>query len=363
MLQQYGYEVLAFWLGVGGLIIPIVVFFSAIRQLSNPCGISDSRAFLLVFAVYLAFWFAVTPGGDKDVYGVTFSQSMQWNEVGESHDILFYALSYFLGKLFFGCWQLYFFTISLIYVSGVLFFSKSFFPKSAFPLCLSFFVSFGFVSYGVNTLRAGFALTLLLISLACFFRYKKPILAIIFAISALACHGTMFVPVSALLLGYWIRKPNLFFVGWLGCILISIVAGTHIQNFIGGYFEGSAETRISNYALGEGGGYKTGFRWDFLIYSTIGIVVPFFYKIYYRVNDKLYDMFFCAYFAANGFWVLLIRIPFSDRLAYLSWFMLPILLMTPLFRWKEIPSRGLKVAITLLGQVLFAVFMIFYQAT
>ena len=194
-------------------------------------------------------------------------------------------------------------------------------------------------------------------------RYKSRTLAIALGTLAVACHITTLISVLAFLLGHYIRKPKLFLWGWLGCFVVSLVAGGSVQALIGQYFENSEETRIAGYVLSESDqGYRVGFRWDFVLYSMVGILVPLFYRIYYRVRDKLYDTLFCAYLAANGFWLLVIRIPYSDRVAYLSWFLFPLLLLTPLVRWREIPAKGQKVALCLFAQAAFSVFMAIYQS-
>ena len=36
------------------------------------------------------------------------------------------------------------------------------------------------------------------------------------------------------------------------------------------------------------------------------------------------------YILVNAFWLLVIRIPYTDRFAYLSWFLIPFILIYPL---------------------------------
>ena len=46
-----------------------------------------------------------------------------------------------------------------------------------------------------------------------------------------------------------------------------------------------------------------------------------------KFDDKLYKQLFAIYLIVNGFWVLIIRANFNNRFAYLSWFMLAIIIL------------------------------------
>jgi hypothetical protein len=78
--------------------------------------------------------------------------------------------------------------------------------------------------------------------------------------------------------------------------------------------------------------YKVGFRWDFVLYSLIPIAAGWYYIVKQKFDDHLYKSIYSAYILANSFWLLVIRAPFSDRFAYLSWFLMPLILAYPVIK-------------------------------
>lgn len=359
------YEEVAFYLLWGGWFFPLIAIMWGVFQLKDPRVVYNSNLWIIVVALYLVLVMSLSPGssGDKKTYMGMFEYIFTNDALINEKDSTFYFFAYWIGKLTGGRVFLWFVFVASVYVGGVVFFCKKCFPLYAAPIFISSVIAFGFWNYGVNGLRTGFALSVLLIAVACYFRYKKTVLSIILALVSIGCHITMIIPISGFFLAHWVRKPKFFIVGWFLCLLLSLSVGSQIQLSFGRFFEDFEDTRIASYTLAtEHSIYSVGFRWDFLLYSFIAIVIALYYKCRYRVQDRLYDVIFCTYLAANGFWLLLIRIPYSDRVAYLSWFLIPLLLMIPNLRWREISDRGSKIAITLFGQASFFIFMMFYRS-
>jgi len=102
----------------------------------------------------------------------------------------------------------------------------------------------------------------------------------------------------------------------------------------------------------------TGFRFDFLIYSMMPIILGY-YIIYKRgIRDKTYELLLNTYTLSNAFWVMVIRAPFSNRFAYLSWFMYPIVLAYPLFRVNIWGCQQGKILVQIMfAQIFFTWFM------
>lgn len=89
----------------------------------------------------------------------------------------------------------------------------------------------------------------------------------------------------------------------------------------------------------------TGFRWDFLLYSMMPIVLGYYVVIKRGIQDRTYTILLNTYTLANAFWVMVIRANYSNRFAYLSWFMYPIVLAYPLLRldvWGDMQGKRLK---------------------
>ena len=67
-----------------------------------------------------------------------------------------------------------------------------------------------------------------------------------------------------------------------------------------------------------------------------------------------------TYIYSNAVWVLLIRLPFTNRFAYLSWFLYAIVLAYPLFKFHLWRNQGQKVAMIMMAHVSFTFLMCFY---
>ena len=83
---------------------------------------------------------------------------------------------------------------------------------------------------------------------------------------------------------------------------------------------------------------STGFRWDFLLYSSMPVLMTWYVTIKRHFQDRTFNIIACAYILANAFWIMVIRAEYSNRFAYLSWFIYPIVIAYPLVRmnlWKD----------------------------
>ena len=81
------------------------------------------------------------------------------------------------------------------------------------------------------------------------------------------------------------------------------------------------------------------FRWDFLLYSATGVYAGWYYIIKKNFDDTFYIRLFNIYLIANAFWVLVIRANFSNRFAYLSWFMLGVIIIYPLLKQNFLSNQ------------------------
>ena len=60
---------------------------------------------------------------------------------------------------------------------------------------------------------------------------------------------------------------------------------------------------------------------------------------------------------ANAFWILIIRANFSNRFAYLSWFLMAPVIAYPMLRYKLFPNQYRIVGLVLAFYYLFTYFM------
>ena len=110
---------------------------------------------------------------------------------------------------------------------------------------------------------------------------------------------------------------------------------------------------------------STGFRWDFLLYSSGPVAMIWYVTRYRRFTDLGYTMFANTYLLCNAFWIIVIRAAFSNRFAYLSWFLYPVVVFYPLLRmnlWKD-QDRKTAIILFLYSAFLFYMYFIYYFGT
>ncbi len=232
----------------------------------------------------------------------------------------------------------WFFTIvDLIYFLTVLLAVKKFMPENVMLAMLFILSSLMFYTFGVNGIRNGAACHILLLAIAYIFSGKYVIGCIIGAI-AFGTHRSTALPIAACVAALYVLKDvkySIYF--WLACIPLSLVAG----GFFIGFFAGLGfDDRMSQYATVDAseGFSSTGFRWDFLLYSSMPVLMAWWVCVKKQISDNWYNALCTMYCLCNAFWILVIRSNFSNRFAYLSWFMYPIIIAYPLIMlpvWED----------------------------
>jgi hypothetical protein len=173
------------------------------------------------------------------------------------------------------------------------------------------------------------SIILLGISLAVSRRKINLIIAVLLSIAAMAVHKSTTLPVLCFVVAYFFRSTKLALVFWAISILLNLVAHGAIESFFGGL---GFDDRLTSY-IGSAEQYakteKSGFRPDFLLYSAMPIWMAYYVLVKRGIKSRVYSLIANTYIYANSFWVMLMQASFSNRFAYLSWFMLPIVLAYP----------------------------------
>lgn len=235
----------------------------------------------------------------------------------------------------------YFLFMNFLYLLPLIIVSKVNFKKGAFYMVLMLMGSFSFWTYGTNGIRNGLATSCFLLV---FSTNKKWLQAVILFIS-IQLHSSMIIPTAAFLVAYFYRNPKHILYGWLVCIPISLIAGEPIQSLFAGLME---DDRTSYLTEGNKFGdsfSSTGFRWDFVIYSASAVFAGWYYIFKKKFEDQRYNLIYSTYVIANAFWILVIKANFSNRFAYLSWFMMALVIFYPLLKQYLFQKNHQKVLI------------------
>lgn len=243
-----------------------------------------------------------------------------------TQNILFDNLYVFMGSLF-PDGTFFFVLIAAIYFGCMFVACRKLFPSNTFITYLVCLAAFSTFSYGTNGIKAGAAASLFLVALA----YRdKTWISIIFLLLSWGFHHSMQLPVAAYVLTLIFKKKEWYFYGWLFCLLMAVGHVSFFQNLFAGMTDESGAGYLDWDATDDWGG-KSGFRLDFVIYSAMPVVMGYFVKFKYNLVDKLYDTMLNIYLTCNGVWMLCMYAQFTNRIAYLSWFMYPILLIYPCY--------------------------------
>lgn len=206
---------------------------------------------------------------------------------------------------------------------------KKWFPHDTPAAYLVFLGAFSTYSYSYNGVKAGIAAALFLLGLA---YYEKKWISIVLVLISWGFHHSMQLPVGAYILGLFYKKTKWYLYGWGFCVLMSLLHISFFQSLFAGYADEQAWLYLG-ITDGDDFGGAGGFRIDFLLYSAVPIY--FGYKFILKEGRKVSNMY-CVmvnmYLCTNGIWCLCMYASYCNRIAYLSWFMYPIVLIYPFLK-------------------------------
>ena len=313
----------------------------------KPLSKCTTLFLFVLMVVVLGAYPMLDVGADRDLYWAEAQNVAMYDYNYRDSDVGFFYVNKLLTRFPI---EWYFYLCSILYLLGIYIFTKSLHKYQYGILFLCMLLNFQFVSYGVNTMRAGLASSTLLVAIAC---RDRRIVELAFIIFATMIHMSFALPAMCYLLAKKYDKTKWYFYVWLLSIPLSAIGGSFIQELFGTVLGG--EERASYLTVNAADTqYKVGFRIDFILFSCAPIVMGY-YMIYKRnFKDALYKNLYNMYLLANTFWILVIRASFSDRFAYLSWFIYSPLLIYPLVKQPTIVSNSYKwLALCILGLTIF----------
>ena len=346
----------------------IVLTFVALSKVKSVgynqiiCG-QDNYALALMLSLVMAVWLGMRPISGY-YFGDTVNYAMQYQlyesgYVGEPED----ASEWIWIKFMYICSLIMdvnkFFTIvDLCYFGITLWACRRLMPNNVLISMLFVMGAFSFYSYGVNGIRNGLACSIVLLIYTYANGDKRDlIIAGLLSVLAINIHRTTILPIGMMIASLWCVKTfKTAYTFWILSIVISLVAGGAVTAFFAALGFDDRLSYLSS--MDEDQFSRTGFRWDFLLYSMMPIVLGYYVVIKRGIQDKTYLMLLNTYTLANAFWVMVIRANYSNRFAYLSWFMYPLVLAYPLLRlniWG--PDQGRRLNQIMLAHVGFTWFM------
>ncbi len=290
------------------------------------------HVFLIIFILYMGLRpISGSYFGDMSTYANSFILIQRGVDLKIEGD---YAFNYFM--LFCAKFMLvkhFFLLVDVIYVLPCYWFSRIYFKKYWFFAFFMFLGSFSFWTYGTNGIRNGLGTALFILAL-CFYNKNKIAMYAIFILSFFV-HSSLVIPIAAFIVSGIYKNPQIYLYIWLASIPLSLAGGSFWEGFFSklgfadrtdGYLTGGEEYQAQF--------SQTGFRWDFVFYSSFGMVAGYYFIFKKKITDTFYIHLFGIYAIANAFWILVIRANFSNRFAYLSWFLMAPVIAYPMFKYK-----------------------------
>lgn len=360
-----------FYVAVLLLVIPTVLNLSTTedRIITEQNSYRGFLPTLIVFIAIILFWgfrtkFGWYPG---DTIPYLWGWDLSANDASyaqvkaQGDEWIWVAIQRFVRSL--GGDFAAFCTFTVILYVGIMTWAAHRFINSHLWLVFLFLISsFSFSQYGVNGVRNGIATSLVMLGIS--FLAEKNLrgyaVALFTFVAGYYIHHSIYLSaICALLAAFLIKKPKTAIIIWSLAIPVSLVVGNAAGNFFSAlgfddrmekYFVAFQQQDMSGFAF-------TGFRWDFLLYSAMPVLMIWYTTVKRNFEDRTYNIIAVTYLLANAFWILVIRAAFSNRFAYLSWFLYPIVIAYPLLRFHLWDDQDRKTALILLAYEAFTFFM------
>lgn len=350
------------------IVLIITLLYSlSIARYRNANQLLNRKHYNLLVIVY-AFLFVIVVGL-RPLHGafgdmVTVAKTYQLFRLSPisivgTQDALFYYFQWACAQVMDVQW--FFLICEVLYVVPIIIACIRLLKNNAGLGLLFFLAAFSFFSYATNGVRNGIATSLIVlaISLVRGGTFEK-IMCIVISLIAVNIHNSVSLPVISMLACYIFKPKKALFYFWVASIFVSILFGSSVSNVFANL---GFDDRLNEYItvdIDEDMFSRTGFRWDFLLYSSAPVIFGYYILFKKKVCDPTYLLILGTYILSNSFWIMVIRAAYSNRFAFLSWFLYPLVLAYPLLRLKIWPkSQGNKTALVMMAHLAFTLIMVF----
>lgn len=322
-------------------------------------GTKESFLYSFILAFLVALFIGTRPvsGVFVDMAGT----AMMWNYYDEGTFIFSFDRENFLYdniRAFMSTAgipvELFFLLMAFIYFFCTYVACRRLFPKDALLAFIVFLGAFSTFSYATNGVKAGCAASIFLLALS---YYDKPKISFLLGVISWGMHHSMIMVLCSYVIVYFIRNSKYYFAFWFFSFLIAAAHITIFQEFFGSM----ADDQGQSYLLGEEGEdlvkMGTGFRIDFILYSALPIFIGAIAVFRKKIWSIKYRMILNLYLMTNSIWLLCIYAHFTNRIAYLSWFLYPFVLIYPFVNEKWSQSQYKTLGLIVCGHLAFTVLM------
>ena len=239
--------------------------------------------------------------------------------------------------------------IASFYISFMCIAAYRWLPRHYLLAVVFLFTAFSFWSYGTNGIRNGMATSIAMLGLSFFCRNNKELITgYLLLILASLTHKSCMLTITAATISLFLRNTKLNISIWLICVVLGILFQEQFKALFAGLFDDNRAAYYLNMEVSTDMFSQAGFRWDFLIYSTIPILVGWIAITKTKCIDKTYAFILHTYILSNACWVLINTVAYSNRYAYLSWFLYPIVLIYPFCKFNFMKNQSVILGLLLI---------------
>ncbi|WP_312133350.1 EpsG family protein [Empedobacter sp.] len=331
----------------------IVLFsigFLTINKTTQYPKINKQIGLLIILTVTILFIGFRDPYGEDKYLGDTWLYTNMYENL-YSTDVGYLYFMRLSSQVFSLNITNYYLLCAFIYVYFQYKSLKIILKDNAFFAFLIFVTAMSFWSFGINGLRTGLATSLFFLGIS----LNKKVYKILLLVVSITLHKSLLIPVIIYFFISRFFSFNKAFIVWILCLCFSLTLGSIFNDFILNYF--SIEEESANYESYLINGSAT-FRYDFVFYSFIPIYLGRYYVSKVNINDLFYNRILNSYILVNGFWLLLMYTNYTNRIAYLSWFLIPLVLVYPLLKYPDkFKNQSLFYLLILLSNMIFTIFI------
>lgn len=340
-----------------GAICALIVMSKNNKQLLKGTSNNIFPFALTVLLIYYIGRRPITYFADTWLYTMMFNmvQSGEWSNIPsyEPFWTWFHGIFVDLGSA--SDWLL---GIATLYIGGMALATYRWLPRHFFIGLVFCITSFSFYAFATNGIRSGMASSIAMVAISLVDTKRRDFVATIIAIAllylAIMTHSSMIIPAGAALVSYFMRSTKYSFKIWISCLILGLLFNSSFQGLFSWLSE---DDRMASYSmLQQSAQYiKMYFRWDFVAYSALPILLGYYATNKKKIVDGKYIFLLNTYIIANAFWLLICEIAYSNRFAYLSWFLYPIVVAYPLCKFEIFKNQGPLLGLILVGLMILTI--------
>lgn len=312
-------------------------------QIRRPVQVHNAIWLLLIVTIFFGLRPVSTVFADMIGYASSYEHGVY--EVSEVRNEPVWQIIMYICHEWFGVsTSLWFLVVAAIAFGFKFAACKKLLGNHIYTVFLFLLTSFSFWSNAVTIIRSNIGMAFALYGIALFLERtkKSKILAILFFVVAFYSHTSTALLIGCFFLSrFFIKKIKWSLYIYLICFVGSLALGSYFEALFASL---GFDDRMSSFTtdVDYTGFSHTGFRWDFLSYSIVPILLGWYIVAKKKIKDRVYSILLNTYIISNAFWVLVIRAQFSDRFASISWSLYFLVLAYPLLRmpiWKNQPKK------------------------